>query len=423
MKKRLPSIDRPAWKKQPFRPEEHESATLSLSLVHYKEMKFVLLWQQRSEKRRGERASRIGSLVEWDCNRRQNRRTGPAPFLIDLEPVYPKHEVQMDGIMQSASSTWAPFRIAPYFSERVWGYHDLHPWYDRVAEGAPIGEAWLTGDQCVVTSGAHAGQALGTLFADHTEALLGPAAPRNGSPLLIKVLFVKEKLSVQVHPDDRMAQKYGDPRGKTECWYVLEAEPGAQVACGRKPGVTLNEVKEGIAAGTLESSLNLLDVAVGEMIFVDAGTVHAIWPGSILLETQQNCDLTYRMYDYGRGRELHIQKSLEATKLVTRAGKVSAHAQAGRSLLIEEDYFRVERIEVAGSRASASLPGEGEPTPGLQYLFVAEGAARVAGAGFQSLDVPMGGMVAVPAASPEFVVEDMGALELMRITPRWPEGK
>jgi len=333
----------------------------------------------------------------------------------------------MEILSQSTSSEWAPFRIAPSFSERVWGYRDLRPWYDKVAEDQPIGEAWLTGDQCLAMSGAHAGKSLAALFAQDAEALLGPAAPRgdegNASPLLIKVIFAKQKLSVQVHPDDRMAQKYGDPRGKTECWYVLEAEPGAQVACGLKPGVTLNEVKEGIAAGTLESSLNLLDVAVGEMIFVDAGTVHAIWPGSILLETQQNCDLTYRMYDYGRGRELHIQKSLEATKLVTRAGKVPSCAQAGRSLLIEEDYFRVERIEVAGSRASASLPGEGEPTPGLQYLFAAAGAARVEGAGFEALDVPMGGMVAVPAASPEFVVEDLGALELMRITPRWPEGK
>lgn len=330
----------------------------------------------------------------------------------------------MDGIMQSASSTWAPFRIAPWFSERVWGYRDLHPWYDRVAEGAPIGEAWLTGDQCVVASGAHAGHMLGALFSDHPEALLGQAAlRRGGSPLLIKVLFVKEKLSVQVHPDDAMAQKYGDPRGKTECWYVLEAEPGAQVACGLKPGVTLNEVRAGIEVGTLESSLNLLDVTRGEMVFVDAGTVHAIWPGLILLETQQNCDLTYRMYDYGRGRELHIKKSLEATKLVTRAGKVSTRAQAGRNLLMEEDYFRVERIEVAASRASASLPGEDETAPVLQYLFAAAGAARVSGAGFQALEVPMGGMVAVPAASPEFEVEDLGALELMRITPRWPGGK
>ena len=88
------------------------------------------------------------------------------------------------------------------------------------------------------------------------------------------------------------------------------------------------------------------------MIFVDAGTVHAIWPGSILLETQQNCDLTYRMYDYGRGRELHIEKSLEAAKLTTRAGKVAPRELAGRTILIEGDYFLVERLAAAGSRNS-----------------------------------------------------------------------
>ena len=217
-----------------------------------------------------------------------------------------------------------------------------------------------------------------------------------------------------------MAQKYGDPRGKTECWYVLQAEPGSQVACGLKPGVTLDEVKTGIETGTLEHSLNMLDVARGELIFVDAGTVHAIWPGSILLETQQNCDLTYRMYDYGRGRELLIQKSLEATKLVTHAGKISPRELPGRTLLIEGDYFRVERIAVDGSRTSASLTGEDEPGPGLQYLFVAGGKARIAGARFEPLELPMGAMAAVPAASPEFGVEDLGGLNLIRITPRWP---
>jgi mannose-6-phosphate isomerase len=328
----------------------------------------------------------------------------------------------MESSMQSAAPAWAPFRIAPSFSERVWGFRDLHPWYDRVAEGEPIGEAWLTGDQCVVASGAHSGKTLGALFAESPEELMGKAAPCNGggSPLLIKVIFAKEKLSVQVHPDDRMAQKYGDPRGKTECWYVLRAEPGAQVACGLKPGVTLREVQAGIEEGTLESSLNLLDLAAGEMVFVDAGTVHAIWPGSILLETQQNCDLTYRMYDYGRGRELHIEKSLEAVKLTTRAGRILPHELGDRTLLLEEEYFRVESLQAAGGRESASLLSEGESEPGLQYLFVAEGAARISGAGFESLEAPMGGIVAVPAAAPEFVVEDLGRLELMRITPRWP---
>jgi mannose-6-phosphate isomerase len=329
----------------------------------------------------------------------------------------------MANFSESTLSAWAPFRIAPWFSERPWGFPDLQPWYDLPADGKLIGEAWLTGDQCVVATGAHAGQTLGALFAVAPESLLGKSAPHSASPLLIKVIFAKEKLSVQVHPDDRMAQKYGDPRGKTECWYVLKAEPGAQVALGLKPGVTMEQVKAEIQANTLESSLNLLDVAPGEMVFVDAGTVHAILPGAILLETQQNCDLTYRMYDYGRGRELHIEKALEATRLVTRAGKIPPKVLADRTILIEREYFRVERLAVAGSRASASLSGEGEAAPGLQYLFAAGGAAKIAGARFEAVELPMGGMVAIPAASPEFLVEDLGGLDLMRITPRWPEAK
>jgi mannose-6-phosphate isomerase len=329
----------------------------------------------------------------------------------------------MDFLSQS-TSLWAPFRIAPSFSERPWGCQDLRPWYDKAAEGTPIGEAWLTGDQCVVMTGAHAGKTLQALFAEAPSSLLGHSAPHKGennaSPLLIKVIFAREKLSVQVHPDDKMAQKYGNPRGKTECWYALAAEPGAQVACGLKSGVTLDEVKKRIKADTLESSLNLIDIAAGDMVFVDAGTVHAIWPGSILLETQQNCDLTYRMYDYGRGRELHIEKSLEATRLATRAGKIKARELPDRIILINGDYFRVERIGVLGGRASSRLPGEDELLPGLQYLFVAEGAARISGTEFESFELPKGGIAAVPASSPEFVVEDLGGLDLIRITPRWP---
>jgi len=218
-----------------------------------------------------------------------------------------------------------------------------------------------------------------------------------------------------------MAHKYGEPRGKTECWYALAAEPGALVALGLKPGVTLEQVREEIHAGTLEASLHMVPVAAGDLIFVDAGTVHSIWPGSILLETQQNCDLTYRMYDYGRGRELHVEKSLEATKLKTRAGKIPARVLKERTILIDVEYFRVERIPVAGSRPSASLRGEDEPARGLQYLFAAAGKGRIAGQGFEPVDLPVRGMVAVPAASPAFTVEDAGGLDLIRITPNWPE--
>jgi mannose-6-phosphate isomerase len=317
----------------------------------------------------------------------------------------------------------APFRITPAFVGRVWGFGDLRPWYDRVAGSEPIGEVWLTGDECLVATGKDAGKTLAGLFAEAPEEMLGKAAPRSGSPLLIKMIFAREKLSVQVHPDDKLAQKYGQPRGKTECWYALAAEKGAQVACGLKPGVSLDKIKEGIHGGTLEESLNLLPVEAGEMIFVDAGTVHAIWPGSILLETQQNCDLTYRMYDYGRPRELHIEKSLEATRLITRAGKVPAKALPGRTILVDAEYFRVERIAVDGSRSGASLPGEGEPAQGLAYLFAAAGSARVAGPGFEPVDLPARGIVAVPAVSLDFAIEDLGGLELIRIAPNWPEKK
>lgn len=342
---------------------------------------------------------------------------GPAegPFLLRIG------EILMVSPGPLTHPVLAPFRIEPMFDCRVWGFRDLHPWFDRTADpdGEPIGEVWLTGDECVVATGAHAGQKLGPLFEKMPAVLLGAKAPVPASPLLIKVIFAREKLSVQVHPDDEMARKYGQPRGKTECWYALAAEPGALLAVGLKHGVSLNKVREGIEAGTLEESLNLLPVAAGETVLIDAGTVHGIWPGSILLETQQNCDITYRMYDYGRGRELHIEKSLEAIHLETRAGKVQPKVLKDRTILIDADYFRVERLPVDGSRGSESLASDA--SEGLAYLFAAAGAGRVVGAGIEPVELPARGIVAVPASSPEFAVENLGGLDLIRIVPSWPQ--
>ncbi len=328
----------------------------------------------------------------------------------------------MAGEPGSSIPELAPFLIEPRFLPKVWGYPDLRPWFDfTVSPAEPIGEVWLTGDMCRIATGPHKGTTLAELFRNASCALLGPAAPVPQSPLLIKVIFAREKLSVQVHPDDRMAQKYGEPRGKTECWYALAAEPGAQVAVGLKPGVSLDEVRAGMEHGTLEESLNVLKVATGDMVFVDAGTVHAIWPGSIILETQQNCDITYRMYDYGRPRELHIEKSLEATKFKTRAGTVPPRPLNDRTILIDVEYFSVERIPVKGVRAGATLPGPGQPSRTLSYLFAAAGSARLSGAGFDSIDLPSRGIAAIPAAAPPFTVEDLGELDLIRMSPRWPE--
>ena len=244
----------------------------------------------------------------------------------------------------------APFRLKPWFSERVWGKRDLRPWYSDTGTTEPVGEAWLTGPQCVVETGPFAGRTLASV------------APELGGefPLLVKLVFPAEKLSVQVHPDDAQAQALGETRGKTECWYVLEAEPGAGVALGLKPGVDAAAVKAAIADGTLESLVEWVPVSVGDMLFVAPGTVHAIGPGVVLLETQQTSDVTYRLYDYGRPRELHLEKGLQVIKPKTEAGKVAAKKMNGFTRLIEQQYFVVDRFDFGEvTEASVSVDGPG----------------------------------------------------------------
>jgi mannose-6-phosphate isomerase len=243
----------------------------------------------------------------------------------------------------------APFRLKPWFSERPWGKRDLRPWYSSTGTTELVGEAWLTGPQCVVETGPLAGRTLASVGSE-----LG-----GEFPLLVKLLFPAEKLSVQVHPDDAHARALGETRGKTECWYVLEAEPGAAVALGLKAGVDVARVKAAVADGTMESLMEWVPVSVGDMLFVDAGTVHAIGPGVVLLETQQTSDVTYRLYDYGRPRELHLEKGLQVIKTKTAAGKVAPRAINGFMRLIEQKYFVVDRFDVAAGEVRVAMDGAG----------------------------------------------------------------
>lgn len=308
-----------------------------------------------------------------------------------------------------------PFRLQPWFRTRIWGFHDLTPWYDYKTEGEPIGEVWLTGEMCVAGTGPMAGQSLKDITAAHGRELLGKSYGDGEFPLLIKLLFPKEKLSVQVHPDDAMAQKYGEPRGKTECWYALDAKPGAHVALGIKAGATAEQVRAAIESSTLEELLKMVPVEKGDMLYVDAGTVHAMGPGVVILETQQTSDLTYRMYDYGRPRELHLEKSLEAMRLKTRAGKVAPHAVNGHSVLIDEKYFEIERWPLAQGKDAAGIA---ESTGGVQILFVADGRIRISAEGGDAFTVNRCELAVVPAASREVRVEAELPGTVIRIQPR-----
>ena len=163
-------------------------------------------------------------------------------------------------------------------------------------------------------------------------------------PLLVKVIQANDTLSIQVHPDDEAAVRLEGPgnRGKTECWYVLDAEPGAKLVYGLKQGASREQLASAIEKSALEPYLNFVEVQKGDFIYIPAGTVHAIGGGLRLLEVQQSCDLTYRLYDWGRGREVHIQKGLEVIKTKDMI------APAPFSGEFECPYFSLERKDVRG---------------------------------------------------------------------------
>lgn len=309
-----------------------------------------------------------------------------------------------------------PVLLQPQFHERVWGTRDLKPFYSREVTGGPIGEAWLTGDKCTVANGPLAGQTLADLAQKFGKHFLGDAAGDSiRFPLLIKFLFPTEKLSVQVHPDDEGAAKVGQPCGKTECWYVLKADHGAQVGLGLKPGTSKSEVEVAIRENRMEHLLNWIDVREGDMIYVDAGTVHAIGGGAVIVETQQNSDTTYRLYDYGRPRELHIEDGLRVTKEKTHAGKVIAgqrHIESGKeqtnlvtSPCFIIDHFRMERPwEFRRPQHAKSS---------VWCLVAARGCGVIETDGAAPITFTSGETVVIPASVEKFLLKPQWELEFL----------
>lgn len=306
-----------------------------------------------------------------------------------------------------------PLLMTPEFDPRPWGTQDLSPLYPGQRFEEKIGEAWLTGDHCKVANGCLAGRTLSDLSRDYGRDLVGEAAPEaTRFPLLVKFLFPHEKLSVQVHPDDETARRAGLPWGKTECWYVLYAEPGAQVALGLKPGATRDDLERAIRENKAEELLNWIEVHAGDMIYVAGGTVHTLGPGSILVETQQQSDTTYRLYDYGRPRELHLEKGLAAVQEKARSGKVQAGASDGeKTELVESPYFVVEKYALRNARSFEATRAEASSA---EILTALSGCAQVECAGCSAVTLAAGEAVVIPAACREFQVRPQWEVEFLR---------
>lgn len=363
-----------------------------------------------------------GVMVRHRCQRvaQYQRSNRPSPTAIAVTPVVERSKPkQLVCILNVLEMDLYPIRLAPRFVERIWGTRDLSPIFGEPPGTELIGEVWLTGDECTVADGAFAGKTLSDLAQEFGRELVGETAKEERRfPLLMKFLFPREKLSVQVHPDDDGAKKAGQPCGKTECWYVLDAKPGAQVGLGLKPGATRKDFERAIEEVRAEELLNWIDVRKGEMIYVDAGTVHAIGPGSVMLETQQNSDTTYRLYDYGRPRELHLRAGLEALKEKTHAGKVKAPASNGHwTELVCSPCFRVDKASLSKGQSLETK----RDVSAAQILVATEGSGVLEVNGAPPVAFRKGEVVVVPASAREYAVRGQWSVELLRAMVPGPE--
>src|SRR6202158_1144668 len=313
-----------------------------------------------------------------------------------------------------------PLLMSPAFDPRPWGTLDLAPIYPNHKFNEKIGEAWLTGDNCQVTNGPLSRRTLADLSKEFRSEFVGTAAcePQR-FPLLLKFLFPEEKLSVQVHPDDTTAQRFGEPWGKTECWYVAHAKSGSQIALGLKPGVTRAQFEQSIHEKRAEELLNWINVYQGEMIYVAGGTVHTLGPGSVIVETQQQSDTTYRLYDYGRPRPLHLQRGLASVKERTASGKVIRTApvainggKSRRSSMIIAPYFAVDLFELKEPQEFSTTDDEGNTS--VQILVAIEGCGVVEAQGRDPVTLAKGDAVVIRAALQGVAGRPQWAVEFLK---------
>ncbi len=300
--------------------------------------------------------------------------------------------------------------LKPVFQEMIWGGNRLRTDFGYDIPGDNTGECWAVsahanGD-CTVKNGRYKGEKLSSLWKNHRELFGG--VPGETFPLLIKIIDAKADLSIQVHPDDEYAFKYEKGSlGKTECWYILDCDRDGKIVVGHNAG-NKEELRNMIADRRWNDLIRVLPIKKGDFFQIEPGTVHAIKAGTVILETQQNSDITYRLYDYdrlsnGKPRELHIDKSIDVIKCphldagMARKEKMLEHA------VVEElgtcRYYSVKKLSVKGRQVFR------QPEP-FTILSVIEGAGLIDG-----VKIIKGDHFILPAGYSEYYLE--GNLQLI----------
>jgi len=327
-----------------------------------------------------------------------------------------------------------PLKLKPAFKEKIWGSTNLAPVFGEVER--PIGEAWYTSEQNTVVGGSLGGRSIGSLLAEFGPRLMGsgyqvsslrrrsadPSVAETGAvgdpyfPILTKLLFPSQKLSVQVHPDDTYAIEHEDGPGKTEMWYVLAAKPDARIALGLTEDLSPGDLAESARTGEIEKYLRWVPVTAGQVVFVPPGTLHTLGEGVVICEIQQNSDLTYRFYDFGRvggdgqPRALHIDQAARVTDVQSRPSPTEAE-------LLSDGPCRVESLAhceyFSGQRLSWGTAFEYHADPERAHiLIVIEGSGSLNQTPFGPGDAFL-----IPAEAESFAVEGEGVQAIRAFVP------
>ncbi len=297
---------------------------------------------------------------------------------------------------------------------KVWGGRRLETSMGiELPAGEAIGESWEVYDRPDGSSRIRGSdKTLHDLMTMDAHLLLGRARPTPDMrfPLLLKYIDASDRLSVQLHPDDELAKVEKD-LGKTEAWFVLGAGPEARIVRGLKPGVTAAQFAEVAHTSAVEGLLHSFTPLVGDAVHVPAGTVHAIGPDVVVFEVQQNSDLTYRVYDWGRDREVHVDKALAALKVDSEASpkvqpeRIDEHAR----WLIRSEHFNVRQLQVS---SPASMGTDGS----VKILTVLHGTGTI-GWRSQGQDMPLmvrkGDTVLIPACTELVYLSPAGQFEVL----------
>ncbi len=319
-----------------------------------------------------------------------------------------------------------PIKFEPILKEMIWGGDKICQILEQESD-KKIGENWTLScrndSMSVVAAGKDKGEKFEDLINRNKKEMLGNLFVDNESfPILVKIIHAKDNLSIQVHPDDFYAiEKLGIPYGKTEMWYVIDAEPNSKLVAGLKNGITKENFAEAIKNNSVMDCLNFVDIKKGDVIDIPAGLVHAITSGLLIAEVQQNSDTTFRVYDYdrtddkGNKRELHVESALEVIdfsgKLKNEVidGETSKIGDTVFTKYIDNDFFTVDKYTISSSLKDKS------DVDRFTIITVVDGEGVVKSKDVE-LNVALGETIFIPAYLGEY--EIAGNLSVLKSIPK-----